>query len=92
MCEKNIIDLAGLPSSHLLRLQSTLNAAARLIFGCSRYSSLTLLLKHQLQWLSVPARIDHRLATIASSCLSGAAPEYLKSALLLASQVAGPVA
>ena len=75
-------------SSQLLRLQSILNAAAKLIFGCSRYSSLTPILK-QLQWLSVPARIDYRLAIIASSCLGGAAPEYLKSELLFESQVAG---
>ena len=52
--------LAGI-SGHLLdRLQSVLNAAARLIYSANRYDSITPLLR-ELHWLKVPERIEFRL-------------------------------
>ena len=56
--------LAGLPSNLLDRLQSVLNAAARLVYGRRKYDHVTPLLR-ELHRLRVPERITFRLATLA---------------------------
>ena len=67
--------MAGI-SSHLLdRLQSVLNAAARLIFSARRSVHIIPLL-HDLHWLRVPERIQFRLCVLAFRCLHGTAPTY----------------
>ena len=48
--------LAGLPSHLLNRLQSVLNAAARLVCHARKYDHVTYLL-WDLHWLRVPERI-----------------------------------
>jgi len=64
-------------SSHLLsRLQSIMNAAARLIFYDRRSEHVTPLL-HDLHWLQVPERIQFRLCVLTFRCLHGSAPSYL---------------
>ena len=55
--------LAGLPGHELSRLQSVLNAAARLFFTTSKYNHVTLLLRN-LHWLQVPERIDFKIAVL----------------------------
>ena len=52
--------MAGASSKQLRRLQSVLNAAARLVCSASKYKSVTGLLR-QLHWLKVPERIIFRL-------------------------------
>ena len=79
--------LAGLPARQLDRLQSVLNAAARLIFGARKYEHVTPLLR-ELHWLRVPQRIEFRLAVLVHRCLHGAAPRYLADELR---RVAGSV-
>jgi len=70
--------LAGLPDTLLKRLQSVLNAAARLIFAARKYDHVTPLLR-DLHWLRIQQRLDFRLAVIAHRCLHGTAPAYLAS-------------
>ena len=65
--------LAGLPATLLDRLQSVLNAAARLIYGRRKYDQMTPLLR-ELHWLRVPERITFRLATLAYRCQHNMAP------------------
>jgi hypothetical protein len=72
--------LAGLPATLLDRLQSVLNAAARLVYAARRYDHVTPLLR-DLHWLSFPERLDFRLAVIAYRCLHGTAPAYLADEL-----------
>jgi hypothetical protein len=67
--------LAGLPAVQLSRLQSVLNAAARLVFAARKSDHVTPLLQ-QLHWLRVPERIDFRLATLAFKCQHNMAPRY----------------
>jgi len=55
--------LAGLPASQLSRLQSVLNAAARLIHRSSRYEHITPMLR-DLHWLRSPERIDFKSAVL----------------------------
>ena len=68
--------LAGLPARQLDRLQSVLNAAARLVFGSRKYDHVTPLLR-DLHWLRVPERITFRLAVLVYRCQHGLAPPYL---------------
>jgi len=63
--------LAGLPEYQHRRLQSVLNAAARLIYRKSRCQHVTPLLR-ALHWLRSRERVDFIFR-----CLHGLAPRYL---------------
>ena len=68
--------LAGLPGQQLDRLQSVLNAAARLVYSARKYDHITPLLR-ELHWLRVPERIAFRQAVLVYRCLHDLAPQYL---------------
>ena len=68
--------LAGTPMYLQQRLQSVLNAAARLVFSARRSDHITPLLQ-ELHWLRVPERIQFRLCVLAYRCLHGTAPSYI---------------
>ena len=68
--------LAGITSLQLWRLQSVMNAAARLVFSASRSDHVTPLLR-RLHWL----RAQYKLAVLAYRCLHGLAPAYLADVL-----------
>ena len=68
--------MAGASSTQLHRLQSVLNAAARLVCSASKYESVTGLLR-QLHWLKVPERIIFRLCVLMHHCLHEEEPTYL---------------
>jgi len=68
--------LAGLPAYLVRRLQSVLNAGARLIFKLRRSDHVTDALIC-LHWLRVPERVQYKLAVLAFKILHGAAPPYL---------------
>ena len=72
--------LAGLPDNQLSRLQSMLNAAARLVFSARKQEAVSPLL-HDLHWLRVPQRIDFKLAVLTYRCLHSTAPPYLADEL-----------
>ena len=72
--------MVGLPARQLNRLQSVLNAAARLIYSARKSEHVSPLLR-QLHWLRVPQRIKFRLAVHVHHCLNGSAPRYLASEL-----------
>ena len=62
---------------HLIRrLQSVMNAAARLNHSASRYQRITPLLR-QLHWLKAQEQINFKLAVLVFKCLHGMAPPYL---------------
>jgi len=56
--------LCGLPSYQLARVQSVLNAAARIIYGGKRFDLITSLLHDRLHWLRVPERVHFKLCLI----------------------------
>ena len=72
--------LAGLSGRLTARLQSVLHAAARLIYSKRKYEHITPLLM-ELHWLSVPERIQFKLAVLVFRCLHGTAPPYLADQL-----------
>ena len=67
---------AGVSSYLLSRLQSMMNATARLIFSSSRFQHITPLLRH-LHWLKAPERIAFKQSLLVFKCLHGSAPVYL---------------
>jgi hypothetical protein len=69
--------LAGQPDCLIDRLQSVLNAAARLYAGVSKRSHVSNILCHELHWLKVPQRINFKICTLVHRCLHGNAPSYL---------------
>lgn len=69
--------LAGSPRCLLDRLQSVLNAAAKLLCGCRKYDHVTPLLRDRLHWLPVPQRIDFKLGLLTYRALHGMAPDYI---------------
>jgi hypothetical protein len=68
--------LAGLPAVQLNRLQSVINAAARLVCSARWNDHVTPLLRH-LHWLKIPERIEYKLCVLAYRCLNGTGPDYL---------------
>ena len=70
------VALAGLPQRDLDRIQSVLNAAARLTADARKFDHVTPLLMN-LHWLHMPVRIQYKLCILVHRCLNGAAPQYL---------------
>ena len=68
------------------RLQSVLNAAARLDFSARLSERITPLLR-ELHWLRVPEWVTFRLCVLAYRCLHGKAPSYLAVSFLRTSDV-----
>ena len=74
--------LCGLSSRDDSRLQSIINASARLVLKQSSRAHILPPLK-SLQWLPASARIDLRLAPLTFKCLNHRAPEYFSETCLL---------
>jgi len=72
--------LAGSPDLLQDKLQSVLNAAARLVCSGRKYDHITPLLR-ELHWLPFPERITFRLAVLAYRCQHGLAPSYLANTI-----------
>ena len=72
--------LAGLPGNLLDRLQSVMNAAARLVCSARKCDHVTPLLC-DLHWLRIRQRIEYKLAVLVYRCLHGTAPSYLVAGL-----------
>ena len=72
----------GLPNVLLRKLQSVLNASARLVSGTRKYDHVTCVLK-DLHWLPVKQRIKFKLLLTVFKCLQGSAPLYLQKKLNL---------
>jgi len=71
--------LASLPGNQLNRLQSVINAAARLVCSAHKYENITPLLRY-LHWLRVSERIEFKLSVLVFRCLH-TGPPYLASEL-----------
>jgi len=79
--------LTGVSGALLRRLQSVLNAAARLVFSVRRSEHTTSLLR-ELHWLKVPERFQFRLCVLTHHCLHSTAPPYLAEMLHRTADVA----
>ncbi len=81
--------LAGSTEAVIGRLQSVLNAAARLIFVKKRRDHITPVLRDELHWLPIRQRIDYKIALMVYRCLHGLAPTYLSQCCIPVSSLSG---
>ena len=73
--------LAGIPQYQVQRIQRVLNAAARLIYHCLRFSHITPVLR-SLHWLPVKFRVDFKIALLLYKALNNMAPMYISDMLI----------
>ena len=66
----------GIPSYQLQKLQRIQNAAARLIFGESKFCHITPLLK-SLHWLPVKQRVKFKILLLTFKAIHGCSPQYI---------------
>jgi hypothetical protein len=73
--------LAGIPQYQVQRIQRVLNAAARLIHHCPRFSHITPVLI-ALHWLPVKYRVEFKIALLVYKSLNNMAPIYISELLI----------
>ena len=66
----------NLPNKDLIRLQSILNRAARLIYNLPPFTSTSSYL-YELHWLPIKARIEFKICLLVFKCLKHNQPAYL---------------
>ena len=69
--------LAGLPAYMLKRLQSVLNAAARLVLQLPGRQSVSIPKAEKLHWLWFTHRVTYKLCVLVYKGMHGLAPDYL---------------
>ena len=70
----------GLPDSQLIKLQRVQNTAARIVYGASRRSHITPILR-QLHWLPIYFRIQFKILLLTFKALHNLAPRYITDLL-----------
>ena len=74
-------------ASVLRRLQSVLNAAARLITNTRKFDHITPVVRDQLHWLPIRQRIIFKIATFVRNSLHGRGPTYLSRSCIPISEI-----
>ena len=69
--------LAEISQRQIDRLQSVLNAAARLLYGGTRRDHITPLILNRLHWLRFAQRVTYKLCVLVYKSLHDCAPRYL---------------
>src|SRR6218665_2396934 len=69
----------GLSSTNASNLQSVLNAAAGIIGGIPKFSNISSFIRNSLYCLPIRQRIQLKIYSIVRNCLTGSAPQYLKT-------------
>ena len=77
------IILVGIPAYLVRRLQSVLNAAARLIYHLRQHDHISDALM-TLHWLHVPERVQYKIAVLTFKLLHDSAPRYLEPLVAVA--------
>jgi hypothetical protein len=69
--------LASIPDFKTDRMQSVLNATARIVCGADRLAHITPLLRDRLHWLKCHERVTFKLCLVVYKALHGLAPAYI---------------
>jgi len=69
----------GLSSVNISKLQTVLNAAARLIGGIAKFDHISSYIRDSLHWLPISQRIQFKVCALIRNCLTGSAPSYLRT-------------
>ena len=77
----------GLSCSNTHKLQSILNAAARLIGGIPKFAHISGFIRDSLHWLPIQQRVQFKILSLMRNCLAGTAPSYLRSLCTLVSSL-----
>ena len=72
----------GLPDGLITKLQSVMNAAARLVTKTRKFDHISPVLK-ELHWLPVKFRTEFKILLMVYKCINGLAPTYLNNRLCL---------
>jgi hypothetical protein len=70
--------LTGVTQRQCDRLQTVLNAAAKIIYGGAKYDHVTPTLRDKLHWLKFQQRITFKLCLLVFKSLHNRAPRYIK--------------
>ena len=69
--------LAGATMQQFDKIQSILNAAARIIYGKTKSDHITSLMRDNLHWLRAPQRVMFKICLTMFKANNGLAPSYL---------------
>ena len=81
--------LHGVSLVQLDRLQSILNASARVVLNIRKFDHISAAIRDQLHWLPVRLRPVYKLCMLTRNCVLGVAPVYLQELCPLVSATAG---
>ena len=68
---------AGAPAKITDKLQSVMNAAAKIVCGLRKYEYITQHMRDTLHWLPVPQRVTYKLCLLTYKTIYSKAPKYL---------------
>src|SRR5260221_8128308 len=80
--------LYGICGDQFQKLQSVLNAAARMILSLRKYDHVTSAVRDDLHWLPIRQRIEFRICVLVYKYLHGSAPSYLSDMIKRVDSVA----
>jgi hypothetical protein len=69
--------MAGITLKQTIRMQSVLNAAARLLYGGTKRDHITPLIRDKLHWLRFSQRVTYKLCILVYKSIHNCAPKYL---------------
>ena len=81
--------LCDVTAGRLDRLQSVLNATARLVLNIPKFSHISLAIRDVLHWLPVPCRSQYKICILVRNCIVGSSPHYLQELCLPVASVLG---
>src|SRR5688572_30853382 len=67
----------GLSASNTHKLESILNAAARLIGAIRKFAHISGYIRGTLHWLPIQQRVNFKILSLMRNCLVGVTPSYL---------------
>ena len=73
---------AGLPVHEISKLQKVQNIASKFVLDRTWYDSPEQA-RHELHWLPIRARIQHKVLSLTHKSLNGMAPQYLQDLITL---------
>ena len=71
------------------RLQSILNATARLVLNIPKFSHISLAIRDELHWLPVQCRSQYKICILVRNSIAGFSPQYLQELCLPVASVLG---
>ena len=81
--------LYGWSAELIGELDGVMRSAARLILKRQRFDHISTLMRNQLHWLDITARIKYKMRVFAFRCLQNTAPRYLSDYCILVTTLSG---